>query len=88
MGTVNQVNITDCFYVGSVDATAGGLPPVTLGTQGTTGKQKGKMGNTGNKRAIHNIIDFRVCCRTQGTLGTMETQLGTHSKHTENNREK
>ena len=33
------------------------------------------MGNTGNKRAIHNFIDFRVCCRTQGTLGTMETQL-------------
>ena len=43
LGTGNQVNSTDCFCVGSVGPTAGGLPQVTHS------EHKEQSGNRGGK---------------------------------------
>ena len=62
MGTVNRVNKTDYFCVGSVSPTAGGLTCYTLGTQGTIRK---------HREHTRNIL------RTIGKIGN-RIQSGTH----------
>ena len=50
MGTVNRVNNTDCFYVGSVGPTAGGLPQVTHSEhKEQSGNRGGKWGTQGTR---------------------------------------